>query len=109
MLLHAGAASPVANSERRGGLLWVKFRPRAESELGPLILQHRTRGECISLSASCCHWHKCGAIPSTDQYGRGFGTHRRRRGSWRSFKVAISNGCTFVPPAIRGLDGSKCS
>ena len=86
------------------------FRPRAESELGPLILQQRTRGECISLSASCCHWQKCGAIPSPDQYGRGFGIHRRRR---RRRPVvqgrAISNGCTFAPPAIRGFDGSMCS
>ncbi len=42
--------------------------------------------------------------------GEVFGTHRRRR---RRRPVvqgrAISNGCTFAPPAIRGLDGSKCS
>jgi hypothetical protein len=39
-----------------------------------------------------------------------FGTPRRRR---RRRPVvqgrSISNGCTFAPPAIRGLDGSKCS
>jgi hypothetical protein len=49
------------------------------------------------LVAQSGHWPKhrrqlsatCGATTSPDQYGRGFGTHRRRRRR-RSFKVAQS-------------------
>jgi hypothetical protein len=39
-----------------------------------------------------------------------FGTHRRRpRRRSVAHGRAMSNGCTFAPPAIRGFDGSKCS
>ena len=39
-----------------------------------------------------------------------FGTHRRRPQRRPVAQGrAMSNGCTFAPPAIRGFDGSKCS
>src|SRR5882762_6680243 len=39
-----------------------------------------------------------------------FGTHRRRPLRRQvAHGRAISNGCTFAPPAIRGFDGSKRS
>jgi hypothetical protein len=70
--------------------LWQRLAQRRRPTPKQGRTQQRTRGECISLSASCCHWQKCGAIPSPDQYGRGFGTHKRRREAGRLFKVAQS-------------------
>jgi len=70
------------------------------SELGPLILQQRARGECISSSVSC--WPEM----RRDSVTRSIEARSTAKPAGRSSR-AISNGCTFAPPAIWGLDGSE--
>jgi len=93
-----------------GPYIWVKLgRTQYEHMFSALHLElgHCSMQAALRICAMNRHAARSGHQINTDEV---FGTHRRRR---RRRPVvqgrAMSNGCTFAPPAIRGFDGSKCS
>ncbi len=90
----------IRNPQQTQNCLPALVRSPSENRPGPRLAGRR-------LWAIGRHAARFGDQINMDEV---FGTHRRRPQRRPVAQGrAMSNGCTFAPPAIRGFDGSKCS